>query len=198
MGRQGEYPVQVEDIRGQVCGHRVGQAVATGVRPDIGRVRLLDADPDERQAAIPVALEGVAQDRCLRLTGGAPGGPEIDPDALAAQIGQANRPTVHVGQRPGRPIGAGSGQLRRQAARPQAHGRRSEQVGGWARVTRARASDSTKRPCGGRQEHGCHDENPGHCSELAPAERTNHPVALGLVFEAGALFRHQIADRNVK
>ena len=84
--RQAPQPVVPEDLAGQVGADLVVELVALGVRPDVVRARLLDADPDDLQAAVAVAVGDVAEDRRLRLARRAPRGEEVDPDGLALQV----------------------------------------------------------------------------------------------------------------
>ena len=56
VGRQAVALVGVEDRPGGVEADRVAQLVSLGVCLDVRRGRFLDADRDEDQAAIPVAL----------------------------------------------------------------------------------------------------------------------------------------------
>ena len=74
------------------------QPVALDVGAHVVGRRLLDADRHEREAVGRVRVVDVAQDRRLRLAGRAPRCPEVDPDRLAAQVGEPDRVAVQVGQ----------------------------------------------------------------------------------------------------
>ena len=117
-------PYRPKHVTGQVGRDRVGQVVALGVGGDVGVVDLLDADPDHVQALAAVRLVHRPQGRRLRLARPAPARPEVDPDAVAAMIGQADRLAGHVEELPALAAGIDAGQLRGERARPQTDGRR--------------------------------------------------------------------------
>ena len=86
----------MEDRGGGVEADGVVEPVRLGVRAHVGRGRLLDADRDELQALVSMGLVGVAEDRRLLLAGWTPCGEERQPDGSAAQVGEADRPSVEV------------------------------------------------------------------------------------------------------
>ena len=70
---------------------RVAQSISIGVRLDVGRRRLLDADPDDLEPALAVRVGERAQDRRLLLAWRAPRREEVQPDDLAAEVGEPDR-----------------------------------------------------------------------------------------------------------
>ena len=117
LGRQREHPVRPQDVPGAVEADRVVELVAVGVRADVGRRRLLDADADDREAAVAVLRVERAQDRRLLLARRAPRRPEVEPDDLAAEVVEPDRLAVEVGQLVGRAVDEGRGELGRRLAR---------------------------------------------------------------------------------
>ena len=98
LGREPVCLVFVEDRAGSVEADRVSELVAVGVGLNVRRRRLLNADGDQDQAPVAVALGHLAQDWDLRLAGRAPRRPEVDPDRLAVQVRQADRVAMQVRQ----------------------------------------------------------------------------------------------------
>jgi hypothetical protein len=70
-----------------------------GVVGHVRRARLLDADPDDDEAAIAIALGKITEHRSLRLARWTPRCPEVEPDGLAPEIRELDRLAIEVGQR---------------------------------------------------------------------------------------------------
>ena len=192
LGRQREHPVGPQDVAGAIEADRVVELVAVGVRADVGRRRLLDADADDREPPVAVLRVERAQDRRLLLARRAPRRPEVEPHDLAAEGVEPDRPAVEVGQLVGGAVDEGRRELGRRLARPQALGRRlADDERGGLGVDEVRADRGVAERGRDRDADDRHDrDRHGAEQQLAAAERADQAVALALVAEPGSLLGH--------
>ena len=189
LRRQREDPVLAEDVPRTVEADRVAELVSVGVRLDVGRRRLLDADPDDRQTAIPILGGETAQDRRLLLARRAPGREEVEPDDLAAEGLERDGLAVEVRELVGTAVAEIDAELRCLLARLESLGRcLADDERGRQRIDkigRVRGVAERRRD---RHADDRHDEDGERSDQqLSAAERADEPMAGTSMRECRAL-----------